>query len=204
NEQLSEAEREAFEQHYLGCQSCFEELQFRHAAAIELKRPPPVPPRLALVLWSSRWTWGLAAAAVLLLTFVSVTTFYRHQHPQMIQKSPTQSEIDQQIIASLAVVDAAPPYVPVTIRGGKTGAATERFREGMQRYIQHDYAGAIGLLQEAIRLDANLQPALFYLGISHLMLDHPDEAGAQLSRLSHPARNPYTEGSHSSLANASL
>src|SRR5262245_29880102 len=112
NDRLSEAEMEAFEQHYLGCQSCFQELQFRHAAAIELKRLPPVSPRPAAAPWSSGWTWGLAAA-VLLLTFVSVTIFYRLQNPVMIQKPPARDQAQQEIIARLAVVDAAPPYVPL-------------------------------------------------------------------------------------------
>ena len=204
NDRLSEAEIEAFEQHYLGCQSCFQELQFRHAAAIELKRLPPVSPRPAIVPWSSRWTWGLAAAAVLLLTFVSVATLYRRSNPQVIQKTPAQSETEQQVIARLAVIDTAPPYVPLTIRGGKRGAATGRFQEGMQRYIQHDYAGAVVPLEEAVRLDADLQPASFYLGISDLMLGHPDEAVTQLSRLARMGPNPYTEESHWYLAKAFL
>jgi tetratricopeptide (TPR) repeat protein len=201
---LPEAETDAFEQHYLGCHSCFQELQFRHATAIELKRQPPVSSRPASVSWTTRWTWGLAAAALLLLTLVSVATFYRRQNSQMVQKTPAENETQQQIIARLAVVGAAPPYVPLTIRGGKARAATERFQEGMERYIQRDYEGAVGPLGEAIRLDANLQPALFYLGISYLMTDQPDEAVAQLSKLTSAQANPYTEESHWYLAKAYL
>jgi tetratricopeptide (TPR) repeat protein len=201
---LPEAETDVFEQHYLGCQSCFQELQFRHAAAVELKRLPLASSRPAVVPLRSRWTWGLAAAAVLLLALVSVTTFYRRQNSQMVQKPPARNEAEQRIIARLAVVDTAPPYVPFTIRGGKTGAATERFQEGMERYIQHDYEDAVGPLREAIRLDANLQPALFYLGISYLLMDRPDEAVAQLSKLTSAEANPYTEESHWYLAKAYL
>jgi tetratricopeptide (TPR) repeat protein len=202
-ERLSEAETEAFEQHYLGCQSCFQELQFRHAAAIELKRLPPVLPRPAVVPWSPRWTWGLAAAAVLLLTLVSVVTFYRHQNPQVVQKPSAQNETEQ-IMAKLAVVDSAPAYVPLTIRGGKTGAAIERFQKGMYAYVQRDYADAIGSLQQAVGLDEDLYPALFYLGICYLMTGQPEKAITHLSRLSRMEANPYSEESNWYLAKAFL
>jgi tetratricopeptide (TPR) repeat protein len=201
---LPEAEAEAFEQHYLGCQSCFEELQLRHATAMELKRLPVVSSRPVAVPWSTRWTWILATAAVLFLTLVSVTTFYRRPSPQVIQKPPAHGGAGEEILARLARVETAPPYVPLTIRGGKTGAAAERFQEGMRSYMQQKYAGAIGPLQEAVRLDPSLQPALFYLGISHLMLDQPDEAVARLSRLTRLEASPYTEESHWYLAKAFL
>jgi len=201
---LPEAETEAFEQHYLGCQSCFQELQFRHSAAIELKRQPLVSSQPAALPWTTRWPWGLAAAAVLLLALASVTFLYRRQNSEVNQKPPAHNEAGQEIIARLAQVDTAPPYVPLTIRGGKTGAAVERFQEGMRKYVQHDYAGAVGPLEESVRLDAELQPALFYLGISHLILDQPDEAVAQLSRLIRMEPNPYTEESHWYLAKAYL
>jgi tetratricopeptide (TPR) repeat protein len=201
---LPEAETDAFEQHYLGCQSCFQELQFRHATAIELKRQPPISSRPAALSWKSRWTWGLAAAALLLLTLVSVTTLFRRQNPQVAQKPLTQNETRQEIIARLAVVDTVPPYVTTTIRGGRTGEGIERFQQGMKAYVQRNYAGAIGPLQEAVRLDADLQPALFYLGISHLMIEQPDEAIAQLSKLTSVEANPYTEESHWYLAKAFL
>jgi tetratricopeptide (TPR) repeat protein len=201
---LLEKEAEAFEQHYLSCPSCFEELQFRHAAAIELKRQPLVSSRPVAVSSTSRWIWGLAAAAVLLLSLISVMIFHRRLPPQMTQKPPAQNEARQEVIARLARVDAAPPYVPTTIRGGKTGAAMQRFQQGMKDYVQRNYAGAIGPLQEAVRLDADLQPALFYLGISHLIIDQPDEAIAQLSKLTRMEASPYTEESHWYLAKAYL
>ena len=92
----------------------------------------------------------------------------------------------------------------MTIRGGKPQAGTERFQEGMQRFTQRNYAGAISSLKEAIRLDANLQPALFYLGISQLMMDQPDEAIGQFSRLTRMETSPYLEDSHWYLAKAFL
>ena len=201
---LSELEGEAFEQHYLGCQRCFDELQFRHAAAIELKRQPKVSFQPAAALGNTRWAWGLATAAVLLVTLFSVTTFYRRQNPGLVQEPPVPIDTRHEMIDQLALVDPVPPYVPVTMRGGKPQAATERFQDGMQRYTQHNYAAAITLLQEAIRLDANLQPALFYLGISQLMMDQPDEAIGQFSRLTHMETSPYLEDSHWYLAKAFL
>src|SRR5262245_59755777 len=70
---LPQPDSDAFEEHYLGCERCFEELQFRHAAAIELKQNlTPSSSHASRTSWPARWAWGLAAAAVLLLAFVSV------------------------------------------------------------------------------------------------------------------------------------
>ncbi|MGH9426018.1 MAG: hypothetical protein ACRD2L_06925, partial [Terriglobia bacterium] len=153
--------------------------------------------------WKVSRTW-LLAAAVLLVALVSLTTLNRRKTPELAQKPPAQTEKRQEILARLAVVETAPPYIPSTMRGGKTQAATERFQEGMLRYIEQDYTGAIGLLRESVSLNAGLQPALFYLGISQLMTDQPDEAIASLSRLTRIEASPYLEESHWFLAKAYL
>lgn len=202
--QLPEAETEAFEQHYLGCPGCFQELQFRHAAAIELKRGPlETTPNRAL-LWRPRWTWGLLAAAVLLLSLIPLTLLNRRQNPELVQIPSAHQGSREAVIAQLAVIDAAPAYAPSTIRGGKGGTATARFQEGMQRYLQQNYSAAAGLLEEAVRQDPDRQPALFYLGISHLMLGEPDKAIGVLSKLTRMETNPYQEESHWYLAKAFL
>ncbi len=50
----------------------------------------------------------------------------------------------------------------------------------------------------------DLQPALFYLGISQLMTDQPDKAIATLSGLARIEATPYLEESHWFLAKAFL
>jgi len=201
---LAQAEAEAFEQHYLGCQSCFDELQFRHATAIELRTESPVSSRNMAAPWTLGRTWALAAAAILLLTLVSVPVFYRRQNPEIVQAPiPQQSDSREAIIAQLASVEAA-PYVPLTLRGGSGSPASERFQQGMERYARRDYAGASGLLEQAAGLKPDLQPALFYLGVSQLMTDQHDKAIATLSSLIRIEATPYLEESRWFLAKAFL
>ena len=100
---LSDEEAEAFEEHYLGCKRCFNELRLRHAVAMELGRQSAVAP----VHWSFGWRWGLAAAAVLLLGFVSMMVFQRRTTEQVSQNAPAQVDAREEIIARLAVVEAA-------------------------------------------------------------------------------------------------
>ena len=201
---LSEAETEAFEQHYLGCQGCFKELQFRHATAIELKRQPSASSRLAVGRWRTRWTWGLAAAAVLVVGFVSVRVLHRSPAPQVSSKAPVLLDSRQELMARLAVIDTAPPYVPWTLRGSKTSKALERFQRGMEKYADSDYEESIRLLREAERLDPSHLPTRFHLGVSYLMAMQTDFAIRQLSSLAALEGNPYREESHWYLAKAHL
>jgi tetratricopeptide (TPR) repeat protein len=201
---LEQAEAEAFEQHYLGCQSCFEELQFRHAAAIELRRRSVAHSQPTASSSANHRRWALAAAAILLLTLTSVTIVNRRLAPQVDRGALVPPENSEQIIARLAVIDTAPPYVPMTLRGGQSGVATGQFQEGMQRYSRGDYAGAITFLEESVRLNPDLQPAVFYLGICHLMVGNAEKAITPLSKLSLSGDNPYREESHWFLAKAFL
>jgi len=201
---LAEAEAEAFEQHYLGCQSCFDELRFHHATAIELRNKHSTSPQKVAMPRAVWWPWAVAAAAILLLTLVSVPVFYRRQDPEIVQTPiPQQSDSPQAIIAQLASVEAS-PYVPLTLRGGSGSPASERFQLGMERYSRRDYASASGLLEQAVGLKPNLQPALFYLGVSQLLTDQPDKAIATLSALVRIEATPYLEESHWFLAKAFL
>ena len=149
---LAEPEAEAFEQHYLGCQSCFDELQFRHATAIELKAQGTALPRTVVVPKTPWRTWAMAAA-ILLVTLVSVPFFYQ-RNVQVVHDQPSrpfQPDDRENVIARLASVEA-PPYLPLTLRGGTGSPALQRLHEGMRRYEQRDYAGASGLLQQAVGL----------------------------------------------------
>lgn len=200
---LAQAEAEAFEQHYLGCQSCFDELQFQHATAIELRVAPAASTQKAPAGWTIGRTWALAAAAILVLTLVSIPVFYRRQNVETVQERPAQRDRRGDLIARLASVNA-PSYIPITLRGGSKSVASERFQKGMERYGKGDYAAAASLLEQAAGLKPDLQPALFYLGISQLMAHQPDKAIATLSRLTQIEATPYLEESHWYLAKAFL
>src|SRR5262245_36020547 len=111
---LAQAEGEAFEQHYLGCQRCFDELRFHHATAIELKTQRGVSAWKTAVAWTGWRTWA-AAAAFLVVALASVSIFYRRQNVEIVQQPGTQQNNRQEVIARLASVDA-PLYAPSTLR----------------------------------------------------------------------------------------
>jgi hypothetical protein len=138
---LAQAEAEAFEQHYLGCQRCFDELRFHHATAIELKTKRVVSSRKTAVAWTGWRTWAAAAAVILVGVLASVPIFYRRQNFEIVQQPAGQQDNRQEVIARLAQVEA-PAYASSTLRGGAGSAALGRFQEGMKRYQQRDYAGA--------------------------------------------------------------
>lgn len=204
NGRLSDQEETAFEQHYLGCARCFSDLQMQHAAALELNRRPLViqPPKLR---FASYRQWGLAAAAVVLIS-IAALLFYRNQQKEFRITSEQQRAIqdDQALIDQLAMVEQPPPYLPSTMRGGVGDRALEEFQSGMVQYRQGNYANAIPILTGASHFDADHQPTVFYLGICYLMTGKPDDCIRELSKLVAEASGPYQEESHWYLAKSYL
>ncbi|HEY2934299.1 MAG TPA: tetratricopeptide repeat protein [Acidobacteriota bacterium] len=214
-DRLSERETEEFEQHYFGCARCFAELQWRHAAVLELNvnknSLKALPKRAPRVL--AKWRIPLAAAATILLAAIALFRFY---HPQMpVPSAPVRNASpnagapagasDQNAkLQQLAMIEEAPPYVPSSSRGGEGSRALERFKQGMEKYVKGKYADAIPSLEQAARLDPKHLPATFYLGICYLMTDQTDYAVSKLSRLTQSDSNPFGEESHWFLAKAYL
>lgn len=214
NDRLSEQETEEFEQHYFGCSRCFAELEARHAAAFELngvnnslKALPERAPR-----GSFSWHIPLAAAASILLAAMLLFKFYDPQAPvpppavrnERPDAVPAEATDQNAKLQQLAMIDEAPPYVSSSRRGGEGNLALEKFREGMEKYVQGRYTDAIPPLEQSARLDPSHLPTTFYLGISYLMTDKPDQAISRLSRLTRSDSNPFSDESHWFLAKAFL
>jgi len=202
---LSEQEETAFEQHYLGCGRCFAELQMKHAAALELsKRPLRVRRPASRIAFQSRWV--MAAAALLVIAIVSALYFYSKGQNEaggtLVRQQPIQN--NQAILDQLAMVEQAPPYVPWTLRGSASNRLMEKFQSGMDQYRQGNFGGAIPILEECLRMDAEHQPSVYYLGISYLMARRPDDCIRELSKLAAAGSGPYEEDSRWYLAKAYL
>lgn len=206
SDRLSDQETEEFEMHYFGCARCFAELQWRHAAALELnvnknslKTLPERVPR-----GSFSWHIPLAAAASILLAAMLLFKFYGPQapvSPPAVQNErpdavPAGASDQNAKLQQLAMIDEAPPYVSSSRRGGEGNLALEKFKEGMQKYVQSRYTDAISSLEQSARLDPSHLPTTFYLGICYLMTDRLDPAISRLSRLTGPDSNPYSDESH--------
>lgn len=202
-DQLSQEEVEAFEQHYLSCERCFSELQLRHAAAAELRNKTLRPAAAKSQRIGYRWRWALAATVVVIFAVVLVFYLYRGAKPdfeQVVLEQPPESA--QAVLKKLASVEQPPPYVPWTIRGAKGKQASEMFQKGMKEYGQQKYQEAVPFLEDAARQDPDHLPTAFYLGISYLMIDQPDQCVQWLSNVVHSEPNPYAEESHWYLSKA--
>jgi hypothetical protein len=157
---LTEAARDEFEEHYFGCDVCFEEVAALRAVkeALPLARPAR---RMRV------WVWALPIAAALLLALV----LWRRPAPQRevaVVRPPAQGE------AALAQFDP-PVWNPVQYRG-QDSEAHAAFVSAMSRYQARDYAGCGQALS-----GIDLTEARFYEGICWLLSGH-DAAGSSALR----------------------
>ena len=208
---LSEAEQEAFEQHYFECARCFEELQTYRALQTELKQVPaaiqrePIAPRRA---W--RWAWAAAPAVVLLA--VGLGLWLRRPVPRSTP-SATRSvmlppKAQQPLLPPVPSLSEltnfqAPSYAPTTLRGTQD-EATHRFREAMRHYVKGDYGASIPGLKAASKLNPRAADISFFLGICFLLTNQTDTAINQLRRTVALGDSPYLEDAYLYLAKAHL
>lgn len=209
--QLSEAEQEAFEQHYFECQRCFDELQTFRALQAELKQSAGVIQREPIVQRAvSPWTWAAAATAVLLVVGIG----YWLERPRPPSPPPSATTIitapnverpPVTRVPSLSeLAEVRPPnYTPVILRGSPD-QATQRFHEAMLRYMKGDYAGTIPGLYAASQLNPKAPHISFFLGTCYLITDQTDSAIAQLRRTVALGDSPYLEETRFYLAKAYL
>jgi len=198
-ERLSLAELEAFEQHYLECRRCFDELQLRHAATIELAHAGPTPRTASRGV--SYWRWSAVAAALVLVAFLTVN-YLRPVSTPSATTPPASTGPDPAALPQLAMVDL-PPYAPTQARGGEATRSRQLFEAGMIAYMQGNCGKAIESLSQATQLDSENDPATFYLGVCYLNVMRQEDAISQLSRLT-ASLNAYSEESHWYLAMAYL
>jgi TolA-binding protein len=229
--ELSEADREAFEEHYFTCASCFDELETHRALRQALLEstdraglgPSPLRKRRAL-----RWAWAAAAAlaaGVAGLAWWWVTTGDgKPANPELsAQEKPASSQpvappsppapvsppetsrphpAPIPSLATLARVDP-PPYTPTVLRGVQD-EARRRFRDAMRLYASGDYAAAEPGLAAAAELDPEAPDSAFFLGICRLMSGDFAAAVADLERTIALGESPYLEEAHFYLAKARL
>jgi tetratricopeptide (TPR) repeat protein len=216
---LSEEDRNAFEEHYFECASCFDELQTLQAIREEL-------PRVSLELDSKtthpflRWAPAAGLAAAVVVT-VGVVLWMGSPPPSDVPAStkaepPSQAQVPERpqprgteptvapepSLEQLARVDP-PRYEPPTLRG-TPDEATARFQRGMERYRKADYRGAVDHLRAAAELAPDAAHIRFFLGICHLMLGQDNAAIDRLRATIALGDSPYLEEAHLYLAKAFL
>jgi tetratricopeptide (TPR) repeat protein len=187
--QLSEAEQDAFEQHYFECNSCFEQLQI--ARAIQEKdgiREASEPAGFSPGSLRLRGNWINSMAVIGLLAGIVFAAWRYHarDNQPVAQVSPGQSgnvasselpatgPVASPLIAELARIDP-PPFFPIVLRGSES-QASERFQDAMREYVRRDYASAIPGLRRVAQMDPQAANANFYLGACYLLINQTDLA----------------------------
>ena len=212
---LSEADRDAFEEHCFECTRCFEDLRALEAVGLHLRAnstPQIAPP--------ARWRQWLAPAAIaaaLVLAVLAVLWRGASNSPEppvatpAAHPQPPQPTADAGPVAApepappleqLARVEPA-PYNPGTFRT-VPDEATMRFQRGMERYQQADYPGASAELADAAMLDPAAPHIRFFLGVSQLLSGETAKAIDSLRATAALGDTPYLEESHFYLAKAFL
>jgi tetratricopeptide (TPR) repeat protein len=191
-DQLSEPERDAFEEHYYICARCFDEVRILQALPRTASAVARKPSR-------ARTLWLGAAAAIVIIGLVLGSRTWRTPSPSVpVAKQDSRAEA----LRLLARVEP-PRYTPSVLRG--SGDPAERqFRTAMQSYSQGDYASAAEGLKSALagRLDG--AAPRFYLGICDLLTGRLDDAIADLRQVNSMGRTLYLEQARFYLAKALL
>ena len=205
---LSEADKEAFEQHYFVCPRCFEELQTYRALRLELKRTAAAiraEPAVTRIGW--KWAWAAATAVVVLVIGASI--WLREKGPStpsvqtLGQQAPARQQPVEPSVPSLSeLAQVQPlPYVPVTLRGPED-EARRQFRQAMRLYSKGDFQAAIAGLRSASKLDPKAPDISFFLGVCYLLTGRPDTAMNHLRATVRLGDSPYLEDAHFYLAKA--
>jgi hypothetical protein len=196
---LTGAEREAYERHFLACENCFEEVRTLRAVRSELARRSAAP-ATGTGGGSRRWTWLLAAAAVVAAA-AALVLLRRPAAPPPGAEPPASagpaSPGEPPAAGSLAVTPPAagapalappprptveslstvepPAFTPPRLRGA-IDEARRAFREAMKPYQRGDFAVALPGLARAHGIDPEALDIAFYLGATQLLTDRPGEA----------------------------
>lgn len=211
---LSEDTREAFERHYFDCDQCLGELQALEAIRDELRQTPE--PQRHMRPRFNVWLPVAAVAAVFVLAVTAM--FWRSAPPALpppkvaVQPGVTTPPLPPPTAASpdtskpsleqLARVEPA-PYEPLTFRA-VPDEATARFQQGMNRYGQADFRGAITDLKAAADLEPDAPHIRFFLGVSQLLAGETRSAIDSLHAAVAIGDSPYLEEAHLYLAKAYL
>ena len=198
--QLADAGREAFEQHYFACDNCFADLEAVRAVqsalqsrALEIRT---IPSRIRY-----QWVVGLAVAASL---FIAIGIVWRTTHVSLeraaihpavaIPRPPDYSELAR----------VSPPvYNPPLLRSTVTPNAAV-FGAAMENYRSREYAKAIAPLKSAVETDPADPAPRFYLAACYLLTSQAAAAVPELQSVLKLNDTRFEEESHFLLGKAWL
>jgi len=173
---MTEAERIAFEDHFVTCAECQREVRLAAAVRTALGEPgsakESAPPRRRAHV--GRWIGaGLAVAA-------SIAAF------AIVRMQPSSA------YAALGGVLEPPAYLGVAVRG-TPGRADSIFERAMNDYASRNYTAAAAGLRAALAAGQDSVPTEFFLGASLLMSNDAREAAAMFGRVVERGDTPYLD-----------
>lgn len=175
-------EVEAFENHFLQCARCQEDVRIAAAIRASLAAVPAEQRRGS----GRRLIWVALAAAAGLTGIL----FLSHE--------PRGEDT-----AELGRVMEPPAYLGIAVRG-PADAADSLFEAGMASYVAGRYGDAITSLTAAVAAGVDSLPALFYRSASFLMSDRPDDALTGYTSVVALGDSPYLAEAHFYRAKALL
>ncbi len=227
---LSEAEQDAFEQHFFTCSACLAHVQMLQEVKDGLRqRPVAVATHRPAAAWNTTPWLGLALAASLIAAIgwwwqdgtgpeappVAVapagtpgpTPAPAAPTPGVAPAAapptaPVEAPSRRAILTQLALI-VPPRYVPISVRGGNAAPAGS-FDAAMAHYVagrHREAAAALRVLSDARPADPGIA---FFWGISELVLGHPESARAGLTRAIAADVQPYEDEAHFYLAKVHL
>ena len=181
---LSPAEQEAFETHFLTCESCQKAIELGIAIRRTLPPVEAVPSRRSWVTLGAGL--GLAAAAGLAAVL-------------LLPSTRASAEVTR-----LGAVGQAPLYLGVPVRADQPASADSLFGKAMAAYASEDYSEAVPALRASLRAGVDSAPAEFFLAASLLMSGEEEDAAAGFGRVIALGDTPYRPEAHFYRAKALL
>jgi tetratricopeptide (TPR) repeat protein len=194
---LSDEQRDAFEQHFLGCASCAGEVE----TALEIHEVLRSAPRRR----SAVPLWAAAAAALVLVALLAV--WWTSRGPErsgpvadapsrdVPAPAPTPTPSEE---ALLELAQVAPPaYEETVLRGGE-----DTLRQAMRLYREGRYGDAIRGLEAAMARNPQADHVIFFLGASYLLDGQTGPAIDALRIVAERPESPFSEEARFYLAKA--
>jgi hypothetical protein len=168
---MTAEEAVAFEDHFVTCAECQNEVRLASAIAAEVSQAPvatrPVPRARRVWIWG---TGGLAFAAGLATL--------------MVMQSKPRSDL-----VALGAVREPPVYLGIQVRG--VAAEDSLFEAAMDAYATRRYSAAIAGLRAVLAAGRDSVPAHFFIATSQLLDNRPAEAAAEYERVLAHGDTPY-------------
>jgi tetratricopeptide (TPR) repeat protein len=198
---LDDSQRDAFEEHYFGCEECFQKLQTCRTVQSAVRQDEQKIRAEGRVRASPRMLWpAIALAAAGFIAFVAL-----HQNPPAppVAKyvAPPQPSGPDPLIA-MAHFDP-PPYQAQTMRDAGSPAQSP-FIGAMKDYTAGRYEQALPGLRAATEKDPQDAAYRFFLGVSYLLAGQTEKGIAVLQAVIASGDTPFLNEAWFYLAKAHL